>query len=361
MRRCALVVAMLVLAGCSAAAKPASVSREPVSAASGPPARVDEAALMRAHPFAEVVAQLDNDIATLNATRSGGLSAAGTSIAKNRAMLQAQLGNAATRAREMNVSPPALRHAEPAASGELSTPQAIALYQSALSDRLNRAVALREAQFHEKEATVDYQFDRAHAGQRLRLGLRLHSPYLDAGAKRSIQAQLDALNAQEDHVVQAQRAMDAVELARFRATLQEDASTQLASMQRDLQRHQAAVAKIPQPSDAVVARAESIPSRTDKLKTAAAFAQASQELSARFDRLHDWNGGAASSVQQEVAQLQTERNRLASEMRTQIEAEAQRIARERGLGPVYTSAAPAGATDLTRDVAAALEQLRGRS
>ncbi len=360
MKRLALAIAVAVLAGCSASAKPAHDSSvaPPVN---GPAARVDEAALMRMHPFAAVVAQLDMDIATLNATRTGGLSAAGNAMVKSRSILQAQLGNAENRARSMDVAPPARIHAAPITSAQLSTPEAVASYQSALNDRMNRAAALREAQFREKEATVDYQFDRAHAGQRLRLGLRLHSPYLDANAKRSIQAQLDELNAQERRLVERQRAMDASQLAQFRARLQGDGERQLASMQRDMQRHQAAVAKIPQPSNTVVARAEAIPSHTDKQKTAAAFAQANEDLSARFTQLHDWNAGAASSVQQEVAALETERNRLSTEMRAQIEAQAQRIARERGLGRVYTSAAPAGATDLTHDVAASLERFRGRT
>ena len=57
--------------------------------------------------------------------------------------------------------------------------------------------------------------------------------------------------------------------------------------------------------------------------------------------------------------LCTERDRLVSEMRAQIEAAAGRIAHDRGLGKVYNGNSPKGAADLTRDVAAAIDSIRG--
>ena len=357
MTRGAWLLAALVLAGCST--PPASQPPASAAPAGARAARIDENALMRMHPFAPVVAQLNADIATLQATRSGGLNGAGAALVRSRAAIQAQLGNAEARARSMSVAPPALTHARPAAPKNRPVREAIAQYQQALADRDERAIALQNAQMREKEATVDYQYDRAHAGERLRLNLRLHSPYLDTASKHAIAARLKVLDAQETAVVNAQRSTDAAALARFRETLQNGSVAQLASMQRDLRAHAAAVARIPQPSGTVVARADAIPSHADTAKTAAAFGQASDDLAARFTQVHDWDAQAAGSTDGEIAALRAERDRLIAEMRAQIDAQAHRIARSRGLGNVYTGAAPSGADDLTPDVASAIQSIRG--
>jgi hypothetical protein len=311
------------------------------------------------HPFAPVLAQLDADIATLEATRHGALARTGEAFEQSRSDVQAQLRNASARARAMNVTPP---HAQDAPARLQETPpsETVATYTAALNARVDRAAALREAEFREKEATVVYDFERAHAGARLRTSLNISSPYLDARTRQSLEAQLKALNRQERSILQAQEAADASALAHFRDTLASESAAQLASMRRDVQAHAAALRGIAQPSKMLVARAEMIPSRTNVDATAAAFSQAAGDLHIRFTQLRDWNVRAASSTQQELFGLRAERSRLLYEMRSQIEAEAHVIAQQHGLGKVYATAPPPGATDLTRDVARALRAMRAR-
>ncbi len=356
MKRFAVLALIVLLSACSTA--PSEKGRVADSVA-GAAARIDEAALLRMHPFAPVVAQLDANINTLQSTLRGGLSNAGTALAGSRTVMQAQLNNAAARARGIEIAPPARSRVQPPAVRDLAGDRGLAQYRAALQARMDRALALREAQLREKEATADYQFGRSHSGGVLRLQLRLRSPYLDQHERNSLLGQLNAIQRQENRTLAEQQARDADEIARYRGTLAADAARQLASMEEDLRAHAAAVRSIPQPRNTIVARAEAIPSRTNSAQTAAAFVQANEDLSARFTQLRDLNAGYVSSMRDEIVALRAERDRLISEMRAQIEAEADRIARDRGLGKVYNDRSHAGAADLTHDVAAALGTIRG--
>jgi hypothetical protein len=333
--------------------------RSPNVAVSGQAARIDEASLLRRHPFAPVVAQIDADIATLQASLHGGLSNAGTALAGSRAVLRAQLSNAGARARAIDITPPSQTHEQPPEPNDFAVNRGIAAFRAALDARMQRAVAMQEARMREKEATADYQFGRAHAGERLQLELRSKSPYLDDRTRQAILARLSAIDAEERRVLSAQRARDAVDLARSRSTLIADGQRQAASMERDLQARAAAAGRLPQPNNSIVKRAESIPTRANSAQTAAAFDRAKDDLSARFAQLRDWNARDVASAQEELSALRAERDRLVSEMRLQIESQAARIARERGLGRVYNGNSPPGAADLTREVGAAIGSIRG--
>ncbi len=264
----------------------------------------------------KVLAQIDRDIATLEQARSGSLSDAGLTIARGSDAIHAQLSNAAAHARGVRVTPPGTRRAEPAISQNVPVESAIAQYRQALQLRTQRALALREAQMREKESTVAYQFDRAHAGERLRLQLRLHTLHLTPSDRRALQSRLVALDSQDNAAVAAQRNVDQATLSSFEVTLDREASRQLTSLRRDLQLRASALRSIPQPNAAVVARAEAVPSRGSSLQNAAAFEQADRDLHTRFSQLHDWNALDARTLVQELTSLRAERARLVAEMQS---------------------------------------------
>lgn len=314
-------------------------------------ARVDMQALVQSHPLSAEVRQLDRDIATLETARAGNWQRVPQSIGEAGTSIGAQLDNAHRRAQAFDVQPPSRRHVTAIPRRDDRAGQ-IGAYEAALNARETRALSLREAQAMEKESSIEYQFDRAHAGERLRLRLRAATLRSDRQADPSIVARLKSLDSQERSLVDDQRAKDRADLAAYRAALAADTSAQLASMQRDITAHGEAARAIPRADPQIVGRAGALPEKTDRARTAAAFALARDDLAARFADLHSTSAGDSAATVAEIAALRAERAELENEMRAEILAVAREVALERKLGDVVTEKASSGVPDITDPVRA---------
>ena len=319
----------------------------------GTPARVDVSRLLAQSRFASVLAQYDADIAVLRRAQSEApFASMGKTLATETANVDGQLANAARKAQSISTQPlpasvqPAQRHDPTNAN------RAVATFAQALDTRLTRAHELRASQLRDHEATVAYDFERAHAGRTLTLHLKLQSLHNDPATRRRYAGELATLETQEEKIVGTERARDAAVLAAYDAELRARASADLAVMSRDFSSHVNAMRNSPRHADTIVPPASL--ARDDRPETVAAFEAARRDITARFTQLRAEDGDAATSIAAEIATLERERNAIREHLIASFTAQAVRIAATRGLGAVYTARAPSNAVDLTGDVARAL-------
>lgn len=344
MRTLGIVLASL-LAACAA---------PPVAPAPhGPPARVDLSRALAQHPFASVLAQYDRDIAALQLSRSTTafgdfdrrLDAGATGVAREVSRASAVLQNLQPRT---SAAPPSR---DGAAANPLGS-TTLATYQTASAERIDHALQLRGQQLREDEANVALAFERAHAGTRLQLVVKLNDLHLDAPTRKAYRSRLIALDAAEAGLVNARRRRDASTLTAYAARLRAQAATDAATLADELDRHRRAAASIPS-SEGTRLPADLV--RDDRAHAAAALAAASSDATERAKELRASNDAAQTGLSAEIATLTRERDRLRDEMIADVEARAQAIARARGLGRLYAGAAPANARDVTGAVVRELQ------
>jgi hypothetical protein len=335
-------VMLAFLIGCGAPPQP------PDTPPNAPGARIDLARALARHPFAAVLAQYDIDIATLE--RAAGK----RPFADFHARLEAggaendrRLRAAAVRTRAMRFQPIQLP-ANDAARPDFSTAET-GSFQHAAQARVERAVALRASQLREREATVAFDFERAHAGQRLVLELKLRDLHLDSQTRRRYRAQLDALQRRENALVQAEREGDDGTLAAYRAELRARAVADSAALTSDLASHARAMRELPKPQVRPLAGSTLFQSN-DGAPDGAAFDAARRDLTAYRLDVRATDDSARGDAGTEIVNLERERDALRAQIIASIEARAAGIAAQRHLGRLYTTAAPAGARDVTGDV-----------
>jgi hypothetical protein len=336
----AAIVAMLV--GC--AAPPATVQPQ----AAGAPARIDLQRAMASTPFARVLAQYAADIATLRrAAGDPAFANVHDRMETNTLDVDRRLQSAS--ARVANLRAQSISAMPAAATRRDFSDGMVGAFAQAAQSRVARALGLRAAQLREHEATVAYDFERAHAGRRLVLGLKLRDLHLDAPTRHRYQTQLDALDRQEAVVVGAERERDDAVLSAYAVNLRSQASADTASMGSDLAEHARAMRTIPQPQMGTLPSSllHPVDARAPML---AAFADARRDLTARLHELQAANGVANGDVAREIATLERERDVLRAQIVASIETRAARIAAAQHLGRVYTHKAPRAARDITDDV-----------
>lgn len=262
--------------------------------------------------FARVLAQYDADLSTLrrlqNGTPSAGFDAA---VGNARASVARDAVIAATQTRRLDLGAPPEGRTIAAAPDPIG-PQALGSFRSAWQKRIDRALSLRRQQLREREADVAYAFERAHAGQRLILRVRLRELHLDSAAAVRYRAQLRALDAREAALVGAQRTRDAGVLTAYASRLRAQADRDIAAMASELAAHQRSVAAVPAPSNA---RIPAHLTRDTRAQAAAAFRDAGNGLAQNFATLQRSHDDARASLAREIAQLQRERDALVAEMR----------------------------------------------
>lgn len=344
--RLASLVALCALAGCAAVAAPSGVR----------PARVDVARIAAHHPFAPILARYADDIATLQAAAN---EPAFTGVHRNindgADAIAREIAKARTRVAAVPQQAPSGARTAPTAS-PVDANAALQRFAQALQTRAARAHAYREQQAREKEAAVALDFDRSHLRARLRLELRLRDNlYLQARERAAMRAQLAALDAQRAVVVDRKRREDERIVAASDAKLQAAFAAQVASLQRDLAERAGTMRAIGEPNVATVPRGFAPPAaRTSQ--TSSAFAAAASDLHGRFAELNGIHDSARASAADEIRALMRERDDMREQILASIRAQAERIARERGLGTVYERAAPRGAVDITDAVESSIEQ-----
>jgi hypothetical protein len=223
---------------------------------------------------------------------------------------------------------------------------AVATYRDALQLRNDRALTLRASQLRENEANAAYAFDRAHAGKRLQIRVKLRNLHLEPKERRRMQAELDALQSQEDQLVAGIRNQDAITLSEFATSLQREAISNLNELAGDVEEHRRAAGRL---RDDVRTPAAAL-TLDDRATALQAYKTSGADITQRLSDVATQNRLAAARLTSEIASVQKARAALRSEIVASIETTADAVAGERGLGRVYESNAPSGATDITSDV-----------
>ena len=344
--RVAALFAACALAGCAAAASPSA----------GAPASIDVARIAAHHPFAPILARYDDDIATLRAAANApAFAGMHRNLNDNADAIAGEIAKARARIAAIpQQAPPGVRTAPTASPVDANA--AVRRFAQALQTRAARAHAYGEQQAREKEATVALDYDRSHLRARLRLELRLRDNlYLQRRERATLRAQLAALDAQRAAVVERAHQANERVIAASDAKLRAAFAAQLGSLERDLAERAGAMRAIGAPNVASVPRGFALPgSRT--AQTSAAFAGTAADLHGRFAELSGIHDAARASATDEIRALVAERDAMREHIVESIRAQADRIARERGLGTVYERAAPRGAVDLTDAVETSIEQ-----
>jgi hypothetical protein len=340
--------ALIALAGCVPQALPSPATP------SGPPARIDVARAIAMSPFAPVLARYDADIATLRSAAGAPASAdLSRHLDDGSNVIARELGNAAARARAIDTRPlPPQR--QPQNAGVIGS-DAQNSFDRASAQRLVRANELRDQQLREGQADLAYDFERGYAGRRLVLRVKLRNLYLDAQTRRRYQQELQRLDAREAALIAIRRARDAATLSAYAGDLRAQSASDSAALASELHAHNIAVRAIPQQRGPVVSQTTL---RLQKEQTIAAFGTASGDLRRRFRELRSIHDRASHDLGSQITALVRERDALRGAAVAWVLARARQIATGRGLGQLYSGGSPpAGARDLTTDVARSMPKL----
>ncbi len=400
-----IAIFCFMLAGCAAAAQTR-------------PASVDVDALLHKHPLYATLAQYDRQIAVLQATLHTQFAGTGASIEAASAAMQHDLDHAANVTRDFAASRqtfPPLSFTE--ASGSQANAAAIqsriqqtyraqhaglqgaaqdamAQYEADLArqeqaqyaqlvksvnNRSTRAYAARTQELREKEGRLLLEIARKQAPTRLLLRAKLETLALDAAARRSLQARLNALQSTEYVQVDAMRRGDArtlqdysaqlhakadADIAAMRTQLQSRASANIAARERVLAAQNATPRSLNLPAFSAPPgtppdmRAQYASLRNASLPGTAAYSNARNDLTARFRALHDAHSADTQSVESQIGSLEHDRLAVRKRMVAQIMLEADRRAKAAGYSRVYDiHQAPAGSANITAAVAAGLQTL----
>lgn len=255
--------------------------------------------------FARLIVQYDADIATLQRARDGTISGAlGSHLSADASAAAAELRDDGARiARQSEPRAQSVAAPRPGAIG----PQTLTQYQSAAAQRVTRAIGLRAQQLREREADTAFDFERAHAGQRLTLELKLHALHLAPAGAARYRERLHALTQREENAVAAQRARDRAVLDGYAARLRAQAAGGVASLAGELRARAAAARTIPTPS---VGALPADLTRDERGASASAFSDARQDVERRFSELRAEHDASQASLASEIAALEKERDAL---------------------------------------------------
>ncbi|MGB6517513.1 MAG: hypothetical protein WBE79_03280 [Candidatus Cybelea sp.] len=353
---------------------------------------VDLPKALAAHPLQAVLAGYDRGIAALRSTRSlPGLAEPAARAQNEAAALQRDANLARSRvaqiatfdagqgqARERDALAAVLA-SHNAADTEMdayrnelarATAANLAAYEESIAQRNERALAARQQQLLEQELTLAFNLARQHGGQRFILTLKLRELHLDKERREQLEAELSALNRSEANAVAMMRRTNTAILERYREDLQRDGadanarmaarlrSTAAANLTLRLQVLQAearTAAMLPNFPMALASFAASYRSGSDAAAIVDGLRSASRELSQRFTQLGDAARRSQRETAAQIATVTANRDSLYRSMIAQIQRDAQRIARERGLtGVVVAGARPKDSVDLTPAIEADL-------
>ena len=360
--------------------------------AGAPAGFVDLSKALAAHPLQAVLAGYDRGIAALRSTRSLPGLAEPTARAQNQAAALQRDANVARsrvaqiaardagqgQAREREALAAVLA-SHNAADTEMAayrnelargTAANLAAYEESIAARNERALAARRQQLLEQELTLAFNLARQHGGQRFILTLKLRELHLDTERRERLEGELSALDRSEANAVAMMRRTNTAILERYREDLQRDgadanarmaaqlrstASANLALRLQVLQAEARTAAMLPNFPMALASFAASFRSQNDAVAIVDGLRNASRELSQRFTQLGDAAGRSQRETEAQIATLKANRDSLYRSMIAQIERDAQRLARERGLaGVVVSGTRPNGSVDLTRSIEADL-------
>ncbi len=240
----------------------------------------------------------------------------------------------------------------------------------------------KQLQEQQRETDLQLQLSRQDAAERLSLQTRLSMLALDDATRRQLEAQLNAIASRENAAMSAQREADRREYAAYRrqvmvqtnvamhgqlSQIQSQTQTELTSRRNQVGAQLRAMAGPPigRVSPATQAQLRRIAAQfqaqyqQDVQSVITEYAETSDTLAAQYAMLHSTDVAAASAVQQEVLILEQRRQTLYNQIVAQVQSEAQRLAREKGLRVVFSdvTAAPGG-YDMTNEL---IHDIEGKS
>lgn len=256
-----------------------------------------------AQTLLRVIAQYDADIATLRRARNGWVSGTlARHLTTDESAAGAELRDAGARITRL---PQPRSQAAPAPPPAAIGPQTLARFQRASEQRVARAIDLRAQQLREREADVAFDFERAHAGRRLALDLKLHALHLAPADAAPYRTELNALTQTEERVVAAQRARDRAVLDSYAAGLRAQIVGSVASLTADVQAA-AATARSAPPAGALPQAL----TRDERSAATAAFARARTDIQSRYSQLRATHDASQASLTREITALERERDAL---------------------------------------------------
>jgi hypothetical protein len=401
-------ILVLLLTGCAASAQTPTGS-----------AGVDVNALLRQHPLYGTLAQYDRQIAVLQSTLRTSFSNSGAQIDNATTAIRNDLDHASSAAQNydqhiavphrvaLNASPGAQapgegqivnsiqqaynqQHADLQSTAQRDMAQyratllaqqqaAYDTFVQSINGRTQRAYNARAQELRERESAMLLEFSRSHAHQRLMLRAKLQTLVLNNPRRRSLQAQLDALQNQEYAALDKMRAQDArtlnayaeelrargnSDISKMSADLRARTSANLAARERVLAAQTSTSGSLRLPSGkARSGSAADMQAQYNALANAppldtSAFSGARDDLTTRFHALHDADANDTASVRSQIDSLRHDREAVRKRMIAQIMAEAQTEAKARNLSLVYTSSViPRTSVNLTSAVATDLRSL----
>jgi hypothetical protein len=232
--------------------------------------------------------------------------------------------------------------------------RAYAAFVQSVQRHTQQAYASRAQELREKEATLLLDLARKQSAQRTVLHTKLQTLSLRPERRKQYQAQLDALQRSEERQLAGLHASNQAILSAYRGQLLTKADRDIAQTAAELQartganlaarrdvlaaQRAAAAGRLPvngpaphaSPGAPASLRAEVEALRQNGRNdfrasadaTLAAYRGARDDLSNRFSALRDSDSASAKATQEQIAQLQRDREALFLQIRTQIESAA---------------------------------------
>jgi hypothetical protein len=239
--------------------------------------------------------------------------------------------------------------------------QAYSAFVQSVQNHTQQAYNARAQELREQEATLLLNLARQQSAQRLQLRAKLQTLYLRPDQKAAYRKQLDALQAREDRALSALRSRNSGILAAYREKLLAQADSDIARTAAEMQSRTAANLAArrdvlaaqrtaaaqhlpvgPQPHASPGAPADlkaevsalRAKGRSDFVSaaqnTVLAYDRARDDLTNRFTALRDSDSSSAKTTQDQIAQLQRDRDALYVQMTTQISDDAKKEAQRCG-------------------------------
>jgi hypothetical protein len=235
-------------------------------------------------------------------------------------------------------------------------------------------------QLQQNETDLTLRLTQQDAGARLAIKMRLSNLAMDPAARQKAESDIASINARESAQVGAMRSADTAMLKAYRAQLDRETGDAIRSQvgaisaqtrsklveRRDevgtQLRSLAPVAPAAHLSPKVQAQIAQIQRQyagafaADTGKTIADYNATKNDLDRQFAALHGADVGATGATAKELDSLQKRRDDLYQQIVAQIERDAARIAKDRGLSIVFINIwAAAGGYDMTNQVISDIE------
>ena len=254
----------------------------------------------------------------------------------------------------------------------------------AIANQLQRQAAqkyrAKAEQLQQNETDLSLRLTQQDASARLAVKMRLSNLAMDPAARKQAQSQLAALDAKEAAQVSAMRNADNATLRAYRAQLDRETSSGVATQtgaiaaqtRAKLEEHRNEVGAqlrslAPAPpaqnlSPSVRAQIADIQKKyaaqfqADAAKTIAQYQATKSDLDRQFAALHGADVGATGAAAVELQSLQKRRSELYGQIVAAVERDANRIAKDKGFDIVFVNVlAAGGGYDLTNQVISDIE------